>query len=118
MHEQSGWSIFIKCSFDATKNKLDYYRRKDCITVLCKKLKDHSLKIINYEKKEMIPLSEEENKSYEKQDVCYIRKENFYLDENDNEGNDNDRNKKYRKVKHHCHYTAKFRGPAHNYCNL
>ena len=69
-------------------------------------------------KKEMIPLSEEENKSYEKQDVCYIRKENFYLDENDNEGNDNDKNKKYRKVKHHCHYTAKFRGPAHNYYNL
>ena len=51
---------------------LDYYRRKDCIKELCKKLKDHALKIINYEKKEMIPLSEEENKSYEEQDVCHI----------------------------------------------
>ena len=50
-HEPSGWAMFTKCSFDATKNKLDYYRGIDCIKVLCKKLKDHALKIINYEKK-------------------------------------------------------------------
>ena len=61
-HEPSGWAIITNCSFDATKNKLDYYRWIDCIKVLCKKLKDHALKIINHEKKEMIPLSEEENK--------------------------------------------------------
>ena len=39
--ESSGWEIFTNCSFDAIKNKLDYYREKDCIT----------LKIINYGKK-------------------------------------------------------------------
>ena len=39
---------------------------------LCKDLKDHATKIINYEKKEMIPLTDEENKSYKKQKVCYI----------------------------------------------
>ena len=33
------------------------------------KLKYHVLKTINYEKEEMIPLSEEENKSYEEQDA-------------------------------------------------
>ena len=52
--------------------------------MLCKKLKDHAL--INYEKKkkkEMIPLSEEENKSYEEQEVCHICKKKFYLDQND-----------------------------------
>ena len=74
MRESSGWPIFTNCSFDATKNKLDYYREIDCIKELCKKLKDHALKIINYEKKEMIPLSEEENKSYEKQDVRHTCK--------------------------------------------
>ena len=48
--------MFTKCSFDVTENKLDYYRGRDCMKKLCKKLKGHALKIINYEKKEMIPL--------------------------------------------------------------
>ena len=50
-HEPSGWAMFTKCSFDAAKNKLDYYRGRNCIRKLCEKLKVHSLKIINYEKK-------------------------------------------------------------------
>ena len=33
----------------------------------------------NYEKKEMIPLTNEETNSYEKQKVCYICKNNFVL---------------------------------------
>ena len=71
-HETSDWTIFKNCLFDTTKNKFDYYRGIDCIKEFCKKLKDHALKIINYEKQEMIPLSEEENKSYEEQYVCHI----------------------------------------------
>ena len=27
-HIQSGYSLFTQCSFDTTKNKLDYYRGK------------------------------------------------------------------------------------------
>ena len=34
-------------------------------------------------KKEMIPLTDKENKSYEKQKVCYICKKEFSTDEND-----------------------------------
>ena len=30
----------------------------------CKNLKEHATKIINYEEKEIIPLTDEENKSY------------------------------------------------------
>ena len=33
----------------------------------CKDLKEHPMKIINYEEKEMISLVDKENKSYEKQ---------------------------------------------------
>ena len=42
-HTPSGYSLFTYCSFDKTKNKLNYYRGKD--------LRKHTAKIINYEKK-------------------------------------------------------------------
>ena len=47
----SGYSLFTYCSFDTTKNKLDYYRGKNCMKNLCLDLKEHATKIINYEKK-------------------------------------------------------------------
>ena len=50
-HEPSGWSLFIRCSFDKKENKLNYYRGKDCIENLFKNLKDHAMKIIKYEEK-------------------------------------------------------------------
>ena len=37
-HAASGYSLFTHCSFDATKNKLDYYRGHDSIKKLCKDL--------------------------------------------------------------------------------
>ena len=49
----------------------------------CKDLTDHTTKIINYEEKEMMPLTDKENKSYEKQNVCSICKKEFSTDEND-----------------------------------
>ena len=79
----------------------------------CKDLRDHAMKIINYEEKEMIPLTDKENKSYEKQKVCYICKKEFSTDENDKNAF-----KLYHKVRDHCHYTGKFRGAAHSICNL
>ena len=41
------------------------------------------MKIINYEKKEMIPLTDEEIESFEKQKVCRICKKEFSTDKND-----------------------------------
>ena len=66
IHEPSGWSMFIRCSFDKKENKLNYYRGKDCIEKLCKKIKESANEIINCEKKEIIPLTNKEIKSYEK----------------------------------------------------
>ena len=50
-HIPSGYSIFTNCSFDKSRNNLDYYRGKDCIKKFCKDLRGHATKIINYEKK-------------------------------------------------------------------
>ena len=103
----SGYSIFTHCSFDESKNKLNYYRGKDCIKKFSKDLREHASKIINYEKKKMIPLTTEENIYHNKQKICYIGKKEF----NNNE-------KKNYKIRDHCHYTGKYRGASHNICNL
>ena len=48
----SGYSLFTQYSFDTTKNKLDYYRGKNCMKNFCLDLREYATKIINYEKKE------------------------------------------------------------------
>ena len=101
-HEPSGWALYTRCSFDKKENKLNYYRGKDCIEELYKKLKENAMKIINREKKEMVPLTHEENNFYNGQKICYICKEQFCIDKSDK----NYINK--RKAKDHCHYTGKF----------
>ena len=61
-HTPYGYSLFTHCSFDTTKNRLDYYRGEDCMKNFCLDLREHATKIINYEKKEMISLTNEEKK--------------------------------------------------------
>ena len=45
----------------------------------CLDLREHATKIIDYEKKEMIPLTKKKEKKYNKQKVCYICKKNLVL---------------------------------------
>ena len=59
-HMPSGYSLFTHCSFAKTQNKLDYYRGEDCMKKFFKELREHTTKIINYEKKDMIPLIKKE----------------------------------------------------------
>ena len=80
---------------------------------LCNDLREHAMKIINYEEKEMIQLTNEETKSYEEQNVCHIHKKEFASDKNDKNVF-----KIYHKARDHCHYTGKFRRAAHSICNL
>ena len=49
-HTPSGYSLFTHCSFDKTKNKLDYYRGDNCMEKFCKDLREHATKIIHYQK--------------------------------------------------------------------
>ena len=57
----------------------------------------------------MIPLPKKKKKIHRKQKVGYICKKGFSTDGG---------NKKYFKVKDHCHYTGKYRGVAYDICNL
>ena len=97
-HTPSGYSLFTHCSFDVTKNKLNYYRGKDSMKKFCKDLRQHATKVINYgKKKEMMSLTIEENKSYHEHDIFLSCKKEFST---------NDDNKKYHKVRDNCHYTG------------
>ena len=61
----------------------------------------------------MIPPTDDKNKSYEKEKVCYICKKEFCTNKN--------AEKEFElkhKVRDHCHYTGKVRGAAHSICNL
>ena len=108
-HTPSGYSLFTHCSFNKAENKIDYYRGEDCMKKFCLDLREHVTKIINYEKKEMTPLTKKEEKNHNKQKVCYICRKEF---------NTYDSDKKYYKVKDHCHCTVKYRGAALDICNL
>ena len=73
-HTPSGYSIFTSCSFDESKNKLSYYRGKDCMKKFCKDLTEHATRIINYEKKKIMPLTKEKKIIMIKKFVIYARK--------------------------------------------
>ena len=106
-HTPSRYSIFTSCSIYESKNKLHYFRGKDCMKKFCKDLKKHATRIINHENKKIIPLTKEEKINYNDKKVCYICKKEFdTIDE------------KHHKLRDHCHYTGKYRGAAHNICNL
>ena len=68
------------------------------------------MKIINFEKNKIIPLTIKEYESNLNQGNCHISKKNFeYKHTTDNN---------YCKVIDYYHYTRKYRGAAHSICNL
>ena len=72
-----------------------------------KDLRTQATIIINYEKKKMTSSTTKEEIYHNKQKVCYICKKEF-----------DTKDKKNHKLIDHCHYTGKYRGAAHNICDL
>ena len=91
----------------------NFYRGKDCIETFCKNAKELAMGISNYREQEMRPLTDKEIKFYKRQKVCHICKKGFCY--NKNKGSEFE---VFQKVRDHCHFTGKFRGAAHNTCNL
>ena len=68
-HEPSGYSWSLVFLFDATRNKHDFYRERDRIENFCKDLKELAMEIINYEEKNLIPLTDKEKKKWKSRRV-------------------------------------------------
>ena len=61
-------------------------------------------------KKTMNLLTNEQQKSYQNANICYICKEQL--------PDKHAKDKKYDKVRDDCHYAGKYRGSVHSVCNL
>ena len=106
-HKPISFSYYILCSIDGVYKPIlrKYTQTKpegaDVIDVFIKWLEEDIKEIANIKPKKMI-FTEEDRKHFNKASDCWICGE--YLA--------NDR------VRDHCHFTGRYRGPAHNSCNL
>ena len=106
-HEPISFSYYILCSIDGVYKPLlrKYTQTKpedaDAIDVFVKWLEEDVKAIANIKPKQMI-FTEEDRKQFNEASDCWICGEQL--------GND--------RVRDHCHYTGRYRGPAHNSCNL
>ena len=106
-HEPISFSYYILCSIDGVYKPVlrKYTQTKpedaNAMDIFIKWLEEDVKDIANIEPKEMI-FTEEDIKHFNKASDCWICGEKL----------ENDR------VRDHCHFTGRYRGPAHNKCNL
>ena len=106
-HEPTSFSYYINSSIDGVYKSIlrKYTKTKeedaDAMDVFIKWLEGDVKDIANIKPKQMI-FTEEDRKQFNKASDCWICGE--YL------GND--------RVRDHCHFTGRYRGSAHNSCNL
>ena len=68
---------------------------------LCESLRKDTMELINFKKKKMKLLTKEQQDLYENAQICDICKQKFE--------NKYVKDKKYRKVRDHCHYRGEYR---------
>ena len=106
VHIPYGCSMLKSYAYDKFLHEHVFYHGKDCLSTFSQTLTAQVNKIINIEQKPMNPLNEQEKMLHANANICFICEKPF--------GND----KNAIKVRDHCHYTGKYRGAAHNACNL
>ena len=83
-----------------------FYRGKDCLQKFPETLKYQVNKIINIKQKPMDLLTDQEKVLHNNAKICFICEKSFCNDKNNI------------KVRHHYHYTGKYKGAAQSACNL
>ena len=89
---------------DRSKEKITTYSRgEDILSKLCKELHEKALELINTEKKELIPLTPDQEKEHNECKRCHICNKTFIH-------NKNSKYYKNKKVIDHDHYTGIYSG--------
>ena len=105
-HIPCGHSMSTIWPFDNIENKHRLYRGKGCMKKFCISLREI---VINFEKQKLLPLLEKELKLHQDSMLCYVCRKKFTK----KLGKD----KNYRKIRDHGHFTGKYRGIANSICN-
>ena len=104
-HSPSGWCVYSKFAYGEVKDPLKLYRGKDCLEKFCDYIRQEAHRLYHmFPEKPMDPLTKKQWQKYKKSTICHICLKPF--------------NSKKPKVRDHCHYTGRYRGPAHLLCNL
>ena len=104
-HIPSGWCIHSEFANGRVENPLKLFGGKDCVKKFCKHvIGEARRRYRSFRKKPMDPLTKAQLKKYEEARIFHICFKPF--------------NGENSKVRDHCHYTGRYRGPAHMKCNL
>ena len=102
---QSGWCVRSEFAYRKVENPLKLYREKDCVKKFCDHVIGEARRLDqSFPEKPMKPLTSKEMDRYKRSERWHICFKPFKEDNP--------------KVKDHCHYTSRYRGPAHMKCNL
>ena len=103
-HEPSGFCYYIQ-SFNEKvyKSNKENYTGENVAEEFIKRLEEDIKEICNIKKRLMI-FGKREKERFDKATKCWICNKEFKEDD--------------KKVRDHCHFTGRYRGAAHNSCNL
>ena len=104
-HIPSGFCVNSVFAYGDVKDPLKLYRGEDCVEVFCNYVENEVKRLHHmFPEKPMKPLTNEKWREFNEATNCHICFKEFQ------ELNP--------KVRDHCHYNGKYRGPAHRNCNL
>ena len=114
-HEPNSFCLYLK-ALDGMKTYFEpiVYTKKTPDEDVSEKFIEHVVKLTHklyqdyYKKPNSLNLSDKEEKEFQSATICYICEELFK----------DEKTGKILKARDHCYFTGKYRGAAHNECNL
>ena len=104
-HVSTVWCVYSKFAYGEVKDPLKLYRGKECTEKFCDYIRQEAHRLYHmFPEKPMDHLTKKQWKRYKRSTICHISFKPF--------------NSKEPKVRDHCHYTGRYRGPIHSLCNL
>ena len=105
VHEPNSACAYFVCTFDSSRNKLYKFVGNNCVINLVEQLRILASRCVREQQKnERMIYTEEDDKAFEDATLCSICNKQF--------------TKVNEKVRDHDHRTGKFRGAAHQACNI